>query len=127
MTETPQGYANADERNWALLTHVLAAVGVLFGGVLGWVMPLVTYLVKAPQSPTLRAHAVQALNFNITWAIIDVVVNIVAGCLGVFHVPLLGWLIRLVWIIPLVFNIIAAVKANDGVVYRHPLSFPLLK
>lgn len=127
MTEPTAGYASPDERNWALLTHFLAAVGVFFGGMLGWVMPLVTYVAKAPQSPTLRAHAVEALNFNITWAIIDLVAVLLGNCFGMLHLPVLRWLLGLIVVVPIVFNIIAGVRAADGVVYRHPLSFPLLK
>ncbi|GAA4206667.1 DUF4870 domain-containing protein [Actinocatenispora rupis] len=127
MTEptTPPGYADTEERNWAVLTHVLAAVGVFFSGMAGWVMPLVTYATKGNQSPTLRAHAVSALNFNITWAAIDLVVVVLSNCLGLFGFP--GWLLYVVFVVPIVFNVIAAVKANDGVQYRHPLSYPVVK
>ncbi|HEY3505359.1 MAG TPA: DUF4870 domain-containing protein [Actinocatenispora sp.] len=129
MTEptAPTGYASVEERNWAVLTHVLAAVGVLFSGVGGWVMPLVSYVTKGSSSPTLRAHAVSALNFNITWAAIDLVLAIIGNCAGLFGMPGLRWLLSIVFVIPLVFNIIAAVRANDGKQYQHPLAYPVLK
>ncbi|GIL28599.1 DUF4870 domain-containing protein [Actinocatenispora comari] len=123
----PPGYDSTEQRNWAVLTHALAAVGIFFGGLLGWVAPLVTLLSKGDTSPKLRAHAVSALNFNLTWAIIDLIAVIIAGCAGFVHLWPLPWLLRLIPVVPFVFNIIALVKANNGECYRHPLSYPLVK
>jgi len=125
-TPAPPGYDSVEERNWAVLTHALAAVGVFFGGLLGWVAPLVTFLAKGPQSPRLRAHAVAALNFNLTWAVIDLAAMIVGQCLGLVHLWPLTWLVRLVPVVPFVFDIIATVKAGNGERYRYPLSYPLV-
>ncbi len=121
----PPGYASSDEKTWALLTHFLAAAGVLFSGLLGWVMPLVTYLAKGKESPTLRAHAVQALNFNILWAAIDLLALILGSCLN--FVIGLPFFLGLIYLVPLIFNIIAGMKANEGTVYRFPISYPLIK
>ena len=43
------------------------------GGALGWVAPLVALLAKGNESPTVRAHAVAALNFQILWSIIAII------------------------------------------------------
>lgn len=122
----PPGYASSDDRTWSLLSHGLGPVGVVVGaGVLGWVGPLVCYLAKGKESPTVRAHALQALNFNITWAVIDLVAAIIASCLGAFFFgPQILWAVTLV---PIIFGIIGTVRANDGQLYRYPLSFPLVK
>jgi uncharacterized protein len=112
----PAGYANSDEKTWALLAH--------FGGiVLGFVAPLIAFLVKGSESPTVRAHSLQALNFQITWGI----ATIVAFILGVVTCGLLAWLPIVTWLVIVVFSIIAGMKANEGVLYKYPMSFELIK
>jgi len=108
---SPTGYANSDEKTWALIAH--------FGGiVVGFIAGLVALLVKGNESPTVRAHAVEALNFQITWS---------AACsFGfLFFLPLILPLIT--WLILLIFSILAGVKANEGQLYRYPLSLRLIK
>ncbi|HEX6686127.1 MAG TPA: DUF4870 domain-containing protein, partial [Candidatus Limnocylindrales bacterium] len=64
----PVGYANNEEKTWALIAHFGgAAAALVSGGWLGWVPPLVAMLAKGNESPTVRAHAVAALNFQGLW------------------------------------------------------------
>ncbi len=90
------------------------------GGVLGFVAPLIAYAAKGQQSPTVRAHAIAALNFQILWSIIGLV----------------GWILSYVtfglvavaaMIVGIVFGIIGGVKANEGQVYRYPMSLSIVK
>jgi uncharacterized protein len=112
----PAGYANSDEKTWALLAH--------FGGiVLGFVAPLIAFLVKGNESPTVRAHSLQALNFQITWGI----ATIVAFILGVVTCGLLAWLPIVTWLVIVIFSVIAGMKANEGVLYKYPVSIELIK
>jgi hypothetical protein len=113
---SPTGYANSDEKTWALIAH--------FGGiVVGFIAGLVALLVKGNESPTVRAHAVEALNFQITWSAATLIASILAVCsFGfLFFLPLITWLILLI------FSILAGVKANEGQLYRYPLSLRLIK
>src|SRR4029453_6922917 len=85
----PAGYVNNDEKTWVLIAH--------FGGILvGFIAPLVTLLAKGNESPTVRAHSVEALNFQITWGIATVIASILAVCtFGIlFFPPLLTWAAR---------------------------------
>jgi uncharacterized Tic20 family protein len=112
----PAGYANSDEKTWALLAH--------FGGiVLGFVAPLIAFLVKGNESPTVRAHSLQALNFQITWGI----ATIVAFILGVVTCGLLAWLPIVTWLVVVIFSVVAGMKANEGVLYKYPMSIELIK
>ena len=121
----PTGYANTDEKNWALIAHGGGALGALLSwGSLGWVAPLVALLVRGNQSPTVRAHAVAALNFQIVWSIISVVSLIIGGCLFWLVFPMVLFAVPL---IPIIFGVIATIKANDGQLYRYPMSFPIVK
>ena len=111
----PPGYASPEEKNWALLTH--------FGGIIiGFIAPLITLLVKGQQSPTLRAHAVEALNFQIPWNAALLVGQIISVCSGgfLFFIPL-G-----VWLVMAVFCVLGGLRANEGQLYHYPLSARLV-
>ena len=63
-----------DERLWAVLTHVSALIGILVGvGTIGWLGPLIIFLVLRHRSPFVAEHAKTTLNFQITMAIVSVI------------------------------------------------------
>ncbi|MBX6751293.1 MAG: DUF4870 domain-containing protein [Micromonosporaceae bacterium] len=112
----PTGYANSDEKTWALIAH--------FGGiVVGFIAGLIALLAKGNESPTVRAHAVEALNFQITWSAATLIASILAVCsFGIlFFLPLVTWLVMVI------FGILAGVRAIEGQLYRYPLSLRLIK
>lgn len=120
----PAGYPTNDDKTWALIAHFGGPVGVIVGGgVLGWVAPLIALMSKGQQSPIVRAHALAALNFQITWAIIVALswVATAITCGVLFFIP------AIIWLVPVIFGIIAGVKANDGVLYRYPVSYAFAK
>jgi uncharacterized protein len=91
------------------------------GGAGGWVAPLVAMLAKGNDSPTVRAHSVTALNFQITWSIVGVI-GWLTMCIGI------GILIYLTAVIVgVVFGIIAGVKALNGEQYNYPLAIKMIK
>ncbi|AEV82301.1 hypothetical protein ACWT_1283 [Actinoplanes sp. SE50] len=102
------------ERNWVMTAHVGGAAGALLGGVAGWVAPLLALLNQGGRSPTVRAAAVQALNFQILWTI----------------VALVGWATR--WLavgtvivpvaaaVAVIFGLIAGTRALGGEPYDYP-------
>jgi uncharacterized Tic20 family protein len=121
----PAGYANNDDKTWALVAHFGGAVGALISwGGLGWVGPLIAMLARGNQSPTVRAHSVAALNFHILWAIISVVSLILGSCLFWLVVPMVLFAVPLV---PIIIGIIAGIKANEGQLYRYPMSVTWIK
>lgn len=118
----PPGYANAEEKTWALVAHFGGAAGMLFlGGWLGWVAPLIAILAKGNQSPTVRAHAVAAFNFQLLWSIVGLVswalVCVVIGFLGLVLAIAMG----------VIFGIVAGIKANEGQLYQYPMSVRFMK
>ncbi len=91
------------------------------GGAGGWVAPLVAMLAKGNDSPTVRAHSVTALNFQITWSIVGVI-GWLTMCIGI------GFLIYLAAVVVgVVFGIIAGVKALNGEQYNYPLAIKMIK
>lgn len=118
----PPGYPSADDKTWALLAHFGGAVGAfVLLGVGGWIAPLIALLAKGNMSPTVRAHAVTALNFQITWSIVGVIgyalVCVLIGWVAVLGAAAMG----------VVFGIMAGMKANEGQLYRYPASLNLVK
>jgi uncharacterized Tic20 family protein len=104
-----------------MVAHFGGAVGAFISfGPLGFVGPLIAYLAKGQQSPAVRAHAVAALNFQILWSAIAFVVLWFSWCL--LFVPSL-----VVFAIQIIFGIMAGVKANEGQLYKYPMSLSVIK
>lgn len=98
-----------DEKLWATLIHI--------GGIFFSFLPaLIGYLILKDKGPFVRAHTATALNFQITMAIAYVIGSILTFVIiGIF-------VLIAVWIITIIFSIMAAVKANQGQPYTYPLS-----
>jgi uncharacterized protein len=102
------------ERLWGMLAHLLSFVAAYIA--LGFLAPLVILLVFGQRSAYVRAHAVESLNFNLSWllyAVVAIILSFVA--IGIPILIALG-------IAYLVLVIIAAVRANNGELYRYPLT-----
>jgi uncharacterized protein len=106
----PQPMNPSDEKMWATLIHI--------GGIfLGFWAPLVGYIVLKDRGPFIRQHTTTALNFHITMAI----GLAIGGVLSFFGIGLL--LIVAVYVLILIFAIMAAMAANNGQYYRYPVAF----
>jgi uncharacterized Tic20 family protein len=107
------------ERLWAMLAHLLSFVAAyLF---LGFVAPLIVLLVFGPRSAFVRAHAVESLNFNLTWLLYGIIAVILAFVLiGFLILAVLG-------IAYVVLVIIASVRANNGQMYRYPATIRFVR
>ncbi|MBP0940053.1 DUF4870 domain-containing protein [Pseudomonas alliivorans] len=107
-------------RQWAMLCHLSAFLGVMFpfGNLLG---PLILWQMKKDSDPFIDAQGREALNFQITVAIaatVSILLMLVVIGFALFMLVGLG---------ALVLTIIAGVKANEGVDYRYPFTWRLLK
>lgn len=94
--------------NWRLYLEALAFCGFVipFGNIVG---PLVLWLIKKDSVPAVNEEGKKVLNFNLSWTI-----WIFASC-GI------GFL---VW---LVIQIIATLKAANNERFEHPLTIKFLK
>ncbi|MBB5206947.1 DUF4870 domain-containing protein [Chiayiivirga flava] len=114
------GVPTQEQRQWGLFTHLSALVGLIipFGNILG---PLVFWQIKKNEWAFADDQGKEAVNFNITVAIAGIVCFLLTFVLiGLLLLPILG----IAWI---VFTIIAAIKANEGVYYRYPWILRLVK
>lgn len=113
--------AARDYRGWAVMTHLsalLAYTGIPFGHVIG---PLVIWLLKRDTFAELDAHGKESLNFQISITIYGII------CLLLSLLVIGLFLFFVLVCVHIVFTIVAAIKANDGLVYRYPFSLRLIK
>ena len=102
---------NSDERTMAILSHVLCLL-------VGFLAPLIIYLVKKDESAYVAAHAKESLNFQITVFIL--VIILVVSIIGIF-------LLWLVGIGTTILIIVATIKASENKLYRYPINFRFIK
>ena len=128
-----QPLSPADEKLWSTLAHV--------GNIIGFLPSLLIFLILGNRGAHVRQESKEALNFVITATIAYVVLLVLSGILGIVgaNAPsgislifgLLGLLVGLaefaVWILLVVFSIVAAVRVNNGGSYRYPFSLRLIK
>lgn len=122
---------SAEERQWAMFAHLSALLGGLLTSIVGgwgtFVGPLVIWLIKKDTMPFVSDQGKEALNFNITVAIIAVAMSLLSvvtfGIGLIIALPVLI-VVGIAW---LVLTIIATIKANEGQYYRYPFAIRLIK
>ena len=112
--ESQQAGVTDEDRNWAVGAHLSAFLAAYIA--LGFIGPLVVMLIRGDRSPYVRAHAVEALNFNLT-VLIYVVICIVLALLLIGFLLLAG-----LAVLYLVAVISGAIAASQGRAYRYPLT-----
>ena len=103
----PDTTLSKDERTCGMLCHLLALV-------LGFLGPLIIWLIKKDEYPFVDEQGKEALNFELTMLI--GMFACVLLCFVLIGIPLLFALS----IFTIVMNIIGAVKTNDGIHFRYP-------
>jgi uncharacterized Tic20 family protein len=111
LTEDP---ITQDERNIALLSHVLAFFTSFIG-------PLVIYLVKKDESKFISDHAKESLNFQIT-LILGYIIGVILSLILIGIVVLLA-----LGVLNIVFIVVASIKAAEGKPYLFPFNIRFVK
>lgn len=108
------------ERQWALVCHLSALCGyfIPFGHLIA---PIVIWSMKKDEMPMVDEHGKEVINFQISFTIwITVAIVLVFLLIGIPILIGLG-------ILQLVFIIIGAIKADNGELYRYPLTIRFIK
>ncbi|MBS3763452.1 MAG: DUF4870 domain-containing protein [Planctomycetes bacterium] len=99
-----------------MLCHLLG----IFTGFLG---PLIIWLVKKDDSDFVDDQGKEALNFQLTLLIAYIIsfgpLNLLF-CIG----SIIG---TVIWIVALIFSIMATVRAKNGELYRYPINIRMIK
>lgn len=103
------GMATSDQRTYALIMHL----GSLF---IGFLVPLVMWLVKKDESPFIDDHGKQLMNWHISLVIYFIIsMVLILVIIGIF-------LFLLLIVLHVVFSILGAIAANNGDTYKYPLA-----
>lgn len=107
-------------REWSMILHLSLFAGhIVPGG--GIVAPIVIWQTQKDEMPEIDAHGKNAVN----WIISFIIYMIVSAILCLVFIGFV--LLPIVLVLNVVFPIIAAVKANEGEVWKYPLSIPFFK
>jgi hypothetical protein len=108
-------------RTWAALCHASALLGVFLhfpGHIFG---PLIVWLLKRGDSPEIDAHGKEALNFQISMLIYNIVS-------AVFCLILIGFVfLAILWVLNAILVIIASIQASEGKFYRYPITIRFMQ
>jgi uncharacterized Tic20 family protein len=108
------------DNSLAVVMHLLGFAGFVFpfGNIIA---PLILWLVKRTESPLLDRVGKEVVNFQISY-------TIYAAIAGILCFVLIGFLILpVIFILWVVFMVIAAVKTGNGEDYQYPLTIRLLQ
>lgn len=104
----------SDERTWSIVAHA--------GGILvGFVAPLVVWLIFKDRSQRLNDQGKEALNFQLTLLLAYVVGSVLT-------IILIGGLILFAaWVCAIIFGILGAMAASRDELYRYPFKITFIK
>ena len=108
------------DNSLAVVMQLLGFAGFVFpfGNIIA---PLILWLIKRTESPLLDRTGKEVINFQISY-------TIYAAIAGVLCFVLIGLLILpVIFILWIVFMVIAAVKTGNGEDYRYPATIRLLQ
>ena len=112
--------SGSEERTWAIVAHIGVLVAAWLA--MGFLCPLIVWLIFRERSDFVRRHAVESLNFQISlliYSALSAVLIFITFGLGVLIVVPL---VVIGAIAALVVIILATVAASGGTDYRYPLT-----
>jgi uncharacterized protein len=106
-----------DDRSMAMIAH-------LVGGLVGFLVPLIVWLIKKDQSKFVDDQGKEALNFQLTILIAHAVLF---PFLCIPFVNILFGLVHLgLRVASIVFGVIGGMAAQKGEVYRYPVNLRMI-
>lgn len=118
--------AQGDDRTVAVLTHLSGLIGALISaGWLGFVGPLVVWLVYRDRNAFLRATSAGSFNFNLSMWLLNAIAFVCFATILLIPVAIVLWIVAAVLLV--VCHVLAVLKANSGEVYLYPLQLPVLR
>lgn len=97
--------------------RVLAALGYPI-----WILAVVILITEMKQRPFMRAHAVQALGYNIAWVVIAIGLSVITGLPGLWRLAFLQPLVYLAWF---GLGLVYGWRAYNGQTFDVPVVGPI--
>jgi len=126
FSETNGGEADVmgmKPNTYCMLLHLSQLLSCFSASVpfLGLIAPIVLWAIAKDKSAQVDQHGKIAMNWQISYLIYFAASTILIGAIiGIILLPV-------VIVLGVVFPIIGAVKANEGTVWKYPLSIPFFK
>ncbi|WP_327636493.1 DUF4870 domain-containing protein [Kribbella sp. NBC_00482] len=117
--------SGSEERTWALVAHIGVLVAAWLA--MGFLCPLVVWLMFRDRSDFVRRHAVESLNFQISLLIYSAVSAVLIFITFGLGVLIVVPLVVIGAIAALVVIILATVAASGGSDYRYPLTIRFIR
>ena len=109
-----------ETRQWSMFLHLSLAVGHAVA--MGWIVgPIVIWQIKKDELPGIDVHGKNAVNWLLSY-LLYLAISAVLCFVFIGFV-----LLPIVAVLGIVFPIIAAVKANEGRVWKYPLAIQFIK
>lgn len=112
--QTPEERDIRDARTWATLAHISGLITSFIG-------PLIIWALYKDRYPFVDDQAREAMNFQISMMIY----LIASSLLAILLIGVIGWIVFP--ILDLIYVIVAAINASNGVAYRYPLSIRFIQ
>jgi len=116
----PPASEEQQTRQWALLLHLSLLAGFLIPFA-GLIIPILIWQLKKDDLPGIDPHGKVVAN----WIISEIIYGVACGLLALLMIGIP--LLMALFAIAIIFPIIGAIKANDGIVWNYPLSIAFLQ
>lgn len=120
-----------DAKLWGTLAHLSAVLGYVLGaGMLGWLGPLIIFLVYKDRDRFVRYNAAESLNAAIATVIIEVALFILTAifALVTFGIGSIAFpIVAVPAIVHFIFAIIGAVKSNNREWWNYPINIRFIR
>lgn len=117
------GMSNAQPKLSKIEEQNYTSLGNILGILIGFISPLIFWLIYKDRSKFLDTNLKSALNFQLTM----IVAWIAAGILSAVTFGILSILYLAIGVVILIFCILAFVKTRNGENYTYPLSIPFIR
>jgi uncharacterized protein len=115
----PSGTAEQQTRQWAMYLHLSQLLNVV--PPLGLVVPILIWQLKKSDLPGIDEHGKIVANWMVSAVLYSVLcVPLLFVIVGFIALMILG-------VLAVIFPIIGGIKANNGEVWKYPLSIPFFK
>ncbi len=120
-TEIANSQIPKQERTWAMFAHLTAFLGYTCIPLANIIAPLIIWQIKKDDMPFASDQGKECLNFQISMSIYLIIS-------GILSLILIGFAFLLIlYVMNIILTIIAAIKANEGVHYRYPMTMRFIK